>query len=261
MFEIGVDQSAGLCVAPRPAVRAGLMAVASPAQPAQAYELLCTLAAQLSALDRSVVVVDGTAQEPSTPPRGSAGPGGLLRALQDPWVSPLGRPPSGAAWPVLPGALGLQLLQATAGAGGAAVAVARLLAAFGPGTLVLLFAPAPALAQLLEGSAARVMVPVLDQPQATLDVYGAVKQLHAAGLVPALAPLAPPYAPPAPALQQTVATVADCARRHLGLALEAWPARSWGHRVQRAALPAEPAPAAPARHAAPRPAGALPFWS
>ncbi|MDP2261854.1 MAG: hypothetical protein Q8K24_01725 [Hydrogenophaga sp.] len=260
MFEIGFDQAAGLRARQRPLASAGLMAVACPAQPARAYELLCTLAAHLTALDRAPVIVDGSATESSSRLRGDGSHLGLLRALQDPSISGLACPVDGAEWLAMPGALGLQSLQETARAGGAGVALSRLLAPFAPEALVLLFAPAFSLGQLLGGSGARVLVPVLEQPQATFDTYGAVKLLHGAGLAPVLAPLASPDA--ASALQQTVDTVADCAQRHLGLALDAWPVHTWGHRVQEAALTCAPrAGQARPAPAATRTAGALPLWS
>jgi hypothetical protein len=260
MFEIGFDQAAGLRARQRPATGAGLMAVACPAQPARAYELLCTLAAHLKALDRAAVIVDGSATESAGPQRGDGCHLGLLHALRDPTITGLARPVDTAEWLVMPGALGLQSLQDTARAGGAGVALSRLLAPFEPQALVLLFAPAFSLGQLLTGSSARVLVPVLEQPQATFDAYGAVKVLHGAGLAPVLAPLASPEA--TPALQQTVDTVTDCAQRHLGLALDAWPVHTWGQRVQEAALTCAPrAGQARAVPAATRAAGAFPLWS
>lgn len=263
MFELGFDQAAGLRAQPRPVAGAGLMPVACPAQPARAYELLCTLAAHLTALERAVVIVDGSATESASRARDDGRHLGLLRALQDPSVASLARPVDGAEWLVMPGALGLQSLQDTARAGGAGVALSRLLAPFASQALVLLFAPAQVLGTVLAGSAARVLVPVLEQPQATFDAYGAVKLLHAARLSPVLAPLTADDGAAALALQQTVDTVTDCARRHLGLALDTWAAPTWGQRVQEAALTCAPRAeqAHPAAAAATRTAGAHPIWS
>jgi hypothetical protein len=263
MFELGFDQAAGLRAQPRAVAGAGLMPVACPAQPARAYEWLCTLAAHLTALDRAVVIVDGSATESASRAGGDGRHFGLLRALQDPSVAGLARPVDGAEWLVMPGALGLQSLQDTARAGGAGVALSRLLAPFAPQALVLLFAPALALGELLAGSAARVLVPVLEQPQGTFDAYGAVKLLHTARLSPVLAPLASADGAAALPLQQTVDTVADCARRHLGLALDTWPVHTWGERVQEAALTCAPRAdlARSAAAAATRSAGAHPIWS
>mgnify|MGYP006154829533 CR=1 FL=1 len=67
MFEAGLDQAAGLRAH---TLRQGpaLLAVASPAQPALAYELLCHLSAQLKAQGRLPVILDGTATETAERP-------------------------------------------------------------------------------------------------------------------------------------------------------------------------------------------------
>lgn len=232
MFEHGFDQAAGL----RGEIRRGgasLLPVASPAQPARGHEWLYMLAGCLANQGRSVVIVDGTTNESGSSQRQSGSHLGLLRALQDPSIGNLEHPNDLADWLVMPGARGLQALQETAQVAGASVALSRLLAPFAPGVIVLLFAPAFALASLLPGLNARAMVPVIEQPQASIDAYGAVKLLHTAGLAPVLAPLA---AGGAPVLQPLVASVTDCAARHLGLALESWPAHTWGHRAQACAI-------------------------
>ena len=56
MFDVGHDQAAGLRAEP-PSAGAALMPVASPAQPARAYELLCQLAMSLRAAGRLPVIV------------------------------------------------------------------------------------------------------------------------------------------------------------------------------------------------------------
>jgi hypothetical protein len=236
MFDIGHDQAAGLRGEP-PRAGAALMPVACPAQPARAYELLCTLAAHLTALGREAVIVDGSAPEASTRRAGHDGSHlGLLHALQDASISGLGRAPEGAEWLVMPAAHGLQSLQQTARAAGAGVALARLLSPFSPDALVILFAPAQALGGLFAGLNARALVPVLPQAQASIDAYGALKLLHGAGLSPVLAPLSPGFEPESVPLQQVVDTVADCAQRHLGLQVPTWPVHTWGLRVQESAL-------------------------
>lgn len=257
MFEHGFDQAAGLRGEP-PRAGAALMPVACPAQPARAYELLCTLAAHLTALGREAVVVDGSAPEAS--PRRSGHDGahfGLQHALQDPSIAGLGPAPEGADWLVMPAAHGLQTLLQTTQAAGAAVALGRLLSPFSSDALVILFAPAQTLAALLAGLNAHALVPVLPQAQASIDAYGALKLLHAAGLSPVLAPLAPAFEPQSVPLQQVVDTVVDCAQRHLGLQVPAWPVHTWGLRVQESAL---------TRHRlggprAARRAAAQPLWS
>lgn len=264
MFEPGFDQAAGLRGEP-PAGGPVLMPVASPAQPARAYELLCTLASSLTAQSRAVVIIDGTATEATSRDRHDGAHLGLMRVLQDPSIAHLDRPTDGADWLVMPGAVGLQALQETAQAAGAQVALSRLLTPFAPGVLVLLFAPAFSLAGLLQGLAARALVPVIEQPQSSIDAYGAVKLLHSAGLSPVLAPLA--SSAPA-ALQTVVNTVADTAQRHLGLPLESWPAATWALRVQESAI-ARPSPAhthgyhglVPGALHAGRPAAAHSLWS
>ena len=227
MFEFGWDQAAGLRSETPPNAPA-MMPVASTAQPARAYELLCTLATHLGALGHQAVIIDGTASE-STPRRGNDGGHlGLQHVLQDPSIAGRGRAPEGAEWLVMPGAHGLQTLQLTARAAGASVALARLLVPFSPGTLVLLYAPAMQLASLMAGSQARALVPVLPHAQASIDAYGALKWLHAAGLSPVLAPL---DAPP-----QVLANVADCALRHLGLKTPLWPRTERARRLPASAL-------------------------
>ena len=238
MFEPGFDQASGLRGDP-PAGGPVLMPVASPAQPARAYEWLCTLAASLTAQGRAVVIVDGTATEATSRDRHDGAHLGLMRVLQDPSIAHLDRPTDGADWLVMPGAAGLQALQETAQAAGAQVALSRLLTPFAPGVLVLLYAPAFSLASLLHGTAARALVPVIEQPQSSIDAYGAVKLLHTAGLSPVLAPLATGAAA---ALQTVVSTVADTAQRHLGLPLDSWPVATWALRVQESAI-ARPRPA------------------
>jgi hypothetical protein len=233
MFEVGFDQAAGLRADP---VRGGpaMMPVASPAQPARAYEMLCTLAAHLKALGRVPVIIDGTAIENTERHPGDGSPPGLLHALLDPSISGLCRPSEGHEWLVMPGALGLKALQQTARTAGGTVALSRLLAPFAAGGLVLLFAPPQELSPLFSGLAARVLVPVLSQPQSSIDAYGALKLLSMAGATPVLAPMESddPEAP----LQQVLNTVADCAQRHLKLEVETWTEPVWGQCVLESAL-------------------------
>lgn len=232
MFEPGFDQAAGLRGEP-PVGGPVLVPVASPAQPARAYEWLCTLATALTAEGRAVVIVDGTASETTSRSRHDSAHLGLMRVLQDPSIAHLEHPLDGADWLVMPGAAGLQALQDTAQAAGSQVALSRLLTPFASGAVVLLFAPAFSLAGLLHGQGARALVPVIEQPQSSIDAYGAVKLLDAAGLAPVLAPLA--SGAPA-ALQTVVHTVIDTAQRHLGLSLDSWPVATWALRAQESAI-------------------------
>lgn len=223
MFEPGFDQAAGLrSDAQRLRPGPSLMPLASPALPSRAFEWLCQLAVDLADAGHPVVVIDATATE-------RAGlPDGLLGALNDASVAHLGPACARGDWLVMPGRRGLQALQATARAGGADTALSRLFAPFANDVLVLLYAPAQDLVTLLAEAPARVLVPVIDQPQASIDAYGALKWLHAAGLAPVLAPL---DAPP-----QVLANVADCARRHLGLQVPVWPRAEWARRLPASAL-------------------------
>jgi hypothetical protein len=243
MFDIGFDQAAGLrsdALGHGPS----LMPLASPAQPALAYELLCKLATRLTAQGDPVVVIDATATESTSEQRNDGSPLGLLRALQDPSVSGLERPADGGEWLVMPGARGLQALQLTAQAGGADAALSRLFAPFASTVTVLLFAPAFELAGLLSGLSGRALVPVLGQPQASIDAYGAVKLLHAAGLSPVLATMQSIEMPGQVPLDQVVRTVTECAQRHLGLALDHWPEATWAHRVPVSTISRQHRPAA-----------------
>lgn len=228
MFEAGTDQAAGL--------RAGIhrqgpvvMPVVSPSQPARAYELLCQLAADLKAAGRQPVIIDGTAAE-ATLRHGDGGHLGLQHALTDPSISGLGHPAEGHDWLVMPAAQGLRTLSQTALAAGGTVAMSRLLSAFDPGTVLLMFALPHELAPLLNGMNARVMVPVLAHPQAVIDAYGAVKLLHLAGLSPVLAPMLTSSAELP--LEPVVTSVCDCAARHLDLELDCWAPTVWATAVQ-----------------------------
>ena len=236
MFEIGHDQAAGLRAGPLPPPRVRVVLVSSLSQPTKAYELLCTLAAHLTAMQETVVIVDGSASEASGR---SPQPGahlGLLHALQDPAIAGLEHAPQGSEWLVIPGAIGLQALAQTEQLAGPEVALSRLAAPFAPGVCVLVFAPAQLLAAVFGGLDARALVPVLDQTQGTLDTYSDLKWLHLGGVVPVLAPLPDRMGRGSVPLQQAVDTVVGCAQRHLGLVPDVWPPISWGSRALASAL-------------------------
>jgi len=222
MFEFGLDQAAGLRLDMQgrdgsPA----LMPLASPAQPSRGFEWLCRMAMALADAGQRLVVLDGCASE-----RGDRG--GLVHAMADAGVAHLGLDSNASDWPVMPAAHGVQTLVGTARAGGADIALSRLFSPFAPGTLILLYAPAQALAGLLQGVSARVLVPVIDQPQASIDAYGSLKWLHGAGLCPVLAPL--------DASAQVLGNVVETAHRHLGLRTPVWAQPSWAQRVPDGAL-------------------------
>lgn len=239
MFELGHDQAMGLRNASLAASAVRVMPVACPALPARGYELLCALASHLTSLGHPVVIADGSASEAPDRRSNDGSHLGLLHALKDPSIAGLEHAGDRTEWLVLPSMLGLQALQQTARLAGPQVALSRLCAPFAADTFVLLFAPAQVLAPLLAGLAPRTLVPVLNQSQATLDAYGAVKLLHASGLQPVLAPLEGESSDRMIPLQKAVDVVIDCAHRHLGLALDAWPTDTWGLRVQECALSSE----------------------
>lgn len=255
MFEPGAHQAAGLQGSALTG-SALLMPLASSARPAQSYDWLCEVAARLSAAGHPVAVLDATATEqPALHRTGSSRdlPLGLLRALIDPSVVQLERPLDDAEWLVLPAALGLERLLDTARAGGPRAALSRLLAPFAADVVVLLFAPASALGELLCDTGAHAMVPVVGPAQAGLDTYAAAKLLHFAGLQPVLCPLQQDAAG-----ERMVRSVSDCATRHLNAQWPAWTAESWAARipvvaqsVQNPAAPqalaAEPAARGPGR--------------
>lgn len=235
MFERGAHQAAGLQAAPLHA-SASLVPVACPAQPARAYDALYWLACQIDGTGLVPLILDATANE-GAHGRHPGRPAGLVHALADPTVVQAGRAVRGMDWQVMPAAQGLRSLQATASAGGARVAVSRLLAPFGPRTAALLYAPATELATLLAGMGETVVVPVLGQAQGSIDAYGALKLLHQSGLKPVLAPLDDPIdVRHSNGLGQVVRSVADCARRHLGLEVEVWPAHRWGELAREGAM-------------------------
>lgn len=236
MFEIGHDQAAGLRAAPLAPPGVRVVPVSSLNHPAQAYEWLCTLAAHLTALQETVVIVDGSSPEAMGWDRQPGAHLGLLHALQDPSIAGLEYAPQGSEWLVMPGAQGLQALAQTAELAGPEVALSRLAAPFAPGVCVLVFAPAHMLAAVFGGLDARALVPVLGQAQTTLDAYSALKLLHLGGVAPVLAPLPDAMGQGGLPLDRAVATVVDCAQRHLGLNLEVWPQTSWGPRAQACAL-------------------------
>lgn len=263
MFEPGFDQAAGLRgqgARPVPV----LIPVASPAQPALAFDLMCTLASHLTALGHAVVIVDGTATEMDDHQTRYGARLGLLNALHDPSIASLGRPTADADWLVMPARMGLQALQQTARISGPSVALSRLLSPFASGAILLLFAPATDLADLLEGLSARPLVPMLTQAKATLQAYSALKDLAAAGLSPVLVYQDTHDAAHQAPLLKMIATVQSTALKHMGVPVEAWPYSQWGTRVLEIAIGSHPParrghddPARPASHAVATPT----YWS
>lgn len=258
MFEIGHHQAAGLRNALLPPLKVHVVPVSSLSHPEQAYELLCTLAAHLTALQETVVIIDGSSSEAKAwgPQPGSQF--GLLHALQDPSIAGLEHAPQGSEWLVMPAALGLQALAQTGQLAGSEVALARLVAPFAPGVCLLVFASAPLLAAVFGGLDARALVPVVDQAQGKLDAYSALKWLHLGGVVPVLVPLADRTGQGNAPLQQAVHAVLDCAQRHLGLLPDVWAQTSWGSRALASALTPAASQAVSTQYASEQPQGA---WS
>lgn len=233
MFETTHDQAAGLRAGLTSRHGPAVMAVASPAQPARAYEMLCRLATQLLHAGQMPVILDGTSSEAPGRDGRDGSHLGLMHALTDAAVSGIGQPADGHEWLVMPSAQGLHALQQTALTAGGAVALSRLLSPFAQGTMLLLFAPPHELSPIAGALSARVMVPVLAWPQASIDAYGALKLLHMAGAVPVLAPLDEDE--PQESLQSVLQTVAECAQRHLGVEAERWNERVWASCVMECA--------------------------
>jgi hypothetical protein len=227
MFDV-FDQAHGLQAwAPAQATR--LLVVPATAHGGVAHQLLWLLARRLAREGEQVLVLDGMAHEAA-----DAG----LRALLDAQL----KTPSGAPvpWPgewtedavtgvhIMPGRQGLMQLgnQAHGQAGGAAVQ--RLAQALPPGVFVLLTAPVEVLAVLLQGTAARPLVPLDAQPRSLVEAYNAAKVLLQAGeLLPVLVPMAPAgrfaNGRGLAALEAPVQALAQCARTHLGVDLQIWP--------------------------------------
>lgn len=234
MFEFAWGQAAGLQHATHPGP--GLVPIACTQQPARAYEVLCALATDLAARGHCPVILDASALEATDRRDNDGSHLGLLHALQDSEIGGLAQAPEGCDWLVMPGARGLQALQLTAHAGGAALALSRLLAPFAPEAVVLLYAPAMHLASLLSGMKAHALVPVLPTAQASFEAYACVKLLYGAGLTPVLAPLEQASDASSVPLGQVVQSVSECSLRHLDHGVAIWQADHWAELATAAAL-------------------------
>lgn len=231
MFDL-FDQAHGLlaCVS-APSTR--LLVVPATAHGGVAHQLLWLLARRLAREGEQVLVVDGMASE-------AAGTG--LRALLDtaPDTSPGGPAGAPVPWPgdwtedvvagvhILPARRGLLQLANQAHGQPAGGTLRRLAQALPSGVFVLLTAPADLLAVLLQGTAARPLVPLDAQPRSLVEAYNAAKVLLQAG------ELSPVWVPMASssrfaggrgldALDAPVAALAQCARTHLGVDVQIWP--------------------------------------
>lgn len=230
MFDPGVHQALGL---QRSKLFEGpvVLAVASPSDPSQGYELLWEIGSQILAVGRVPVVLDAHAQEAPLHAGRGVGQQGLLQVLHDTSIVNIERGGADAEWLAMPAYEGLKTLQATAHAGGARLAISRLLAPFASSVVVLLYAPAISLAALLPGMPATVAVPVHSDAESGLNAYGSAKLLVQAGITPVLLPSADSRTGRAAShrLAKVVRNVGECAERHLGLSLAAWPRESWGY--------------------------------
>ncbi len=223
MFDL-YDQAHGLQACP-PAQPTRLLVVPATAHGGVAHQLLWLLARRLAREGEQVLVLDGMASE-------TAGTG--LKALLE------GTPGNPVPWPgdwtedvvagvhIMPGRLGLLQLGNLAYGKGRGGTVSRLIQALPQGVFVLLTAPVEVLAVVLQGTAARPLVPLDAQPRTLVEAYNAAKVLLQAGeLLPVLVPMAPAgrnsRGGGLPALDAPVAALAQCARTHLGVDLQIWP--------------------------------------
>jgi len=192
-----------------------------------AHRLLWLLARRLARQGEQVLVIDGMANE---------SPDAGLQALLD-------APPGAAVpWPgdwtedpvtgvhIMPGRQGLLRLGRRSPSQGGSSSVQRLAGALPQGAFVLLTAPVEVLAVLLQGSAARPLVPLDAHPRALVAAYHPAQVLLQAGEVsPVLVPMAAAARPGSgrdsglQALEAPVQALAQCVRTHLGEDLQIWP--------------------------------------
>lgn len=223
MFDL-YDQAHGLMsrVAVQPT---RLLAVPVAAHAGVAHQLLWLLARRLAREGEQVLVIDGMATE-------AEGTG--LRAMLEK------APGAPVPWPgdwtedavsgvhILPGRLGLLQLGNQAHAQTGARTVQRLVQALPAGVFVLLTAPVDLLAVLLQGTAARPLVPLDAQPRGLVEAYNAAKVLLQAGeLMPVMVPMASvgrgASGPGLAAMEAPLQALVHCARTHLGADLQVWP--------------------------------------
>ena len=217
MLDIGVNQGAGL---QRMALQAAprVMAVASHGQQQGELPLLWSLCTTLVDLGHSVAVLDATTVESAHNP-------GLSQLLDDADLEhdDSRTPPS---WSVVPAALGLaQLCQPTARPGGPLAPLSDLFQRFG---VLVIYARAPLLADLLPDSGIEPLLTVAPVKMSTVTAYQALKQMllntklrpTMAAIVgePSLNTSAPRHSP--------VANLQHCAMNFLGYRLDALAVRA-----------------------------------
>ena len=165
MLDAGVHQAASLCaLAPQEVPR--IVALASHGDRRSELPLLWQLCASWSQLGYPVVVLDATVSETERQP-------GLQQLLLDSeaWAG-IARGPED--WPIVPAARGLAELGLSSTGPGRLRPLSELFHAY---EIILLYAPAPALAATLPGSGVAPLLAVSASEAALLTAYHALKQL------------------------------------------------------------------------------------
>lgn len=149
-----------------------IVALASHGDRRSELPLLWQLCAAWTALDYSLVALDGHVRETARQP-------GLQQLLTDgDEPGPLGQ--EGAEWPIVPAALGLTALgtpQARPPAEAGAQRAQQLAELFHDYEVVLIYAPAHEITRLLSASRLSPLLPVSTHEAALLSAYHALKQL------------------------------------------------------------------------------------
>lgn len=217
MLDMGVNQGAGLHrIALQAAPR--VMAVASHGQQQGELPLLWSLCATLVDLGHSVAVLDATTVESADNP-------GLAQLLEDAHLqgdensAPL-------SWSVIPAAMGLtQLCQPMARPGGPLAPLSELFQRFG---VVVIYAQAGLLADLLPDSGIEPLLTVAPVKMSAVTAYQALKQmLLNTRLRPTMAAIVgEPSLNDATASHSPVTNLQHCAMTFLGYRLDALAVRA-----------------------------------
>lgn len=222
MFEL-YDQAQGLQACPL-VQPTRLLVVPATAHGGVAHQLLWLLARRLAREGEQVLVLDGMDNESA-----ANGLSALLAATSGapvPWPGDWTEDVVSGVH-IMPGRQGLMQLGNQAHGRAAGASVSRLIQALPQGVFVLLTAPVELLAVVLQGTAARPLVPLDAQPRCLVEAYNSAKVLLQAGeLLPVLVPMAPAgrnNRTGLQALDAPVQALAQCARTHLGVDLQIWP--------------------------------------
>lgn len=181
MLETGTHQAAGLAaLAAWTAHRLPrLGALVAHGDSASELPLLWQLCATWTELDYPVAVLDACARESDATP-------GLLQLLQGEELDEAGTLAQ-AGWPVLPAALGLSRLCRLPGSDEAAQRLRALLNPFGGYEMLVLYAPAALLTQLLPHSGLAPLLSVGAGAHSQLSAYQTLKRLlNPGGLRPTI---------------------------------------------------------------------------